>query len=331
MKWRHLIAWTALYFGWYYFRYQDYPSGTAWWVTLVKVVDLAAMVYLTNYLLIPFLLYRKRYVAFGLIFLVMVFGCSLGKMYVEEWVMHRPHMFSIWNQFKVRVYDNVIPHFLLVSTGAAFKLMRDYAGSQKKLLEITREKSQAELNFLRSQVNPHVVFNSLNAIYFLIDKENAGARGALLQFSDLLRYQLYDCNAEWVAIEKEVRYLEDYIRLQRLRRDQQYEIQMEVSETVKDFPITPLILIPFVENAFKHISHDGNRRNFVNIRMERENGSFYFEVENSKDMGSGKKEEGGIGLNNVRRRLMLLYPARHALKISGNDATFKVELKLDLP
>jgi len=205
----HVLGWLALFGGWLYFRYQDYPRETGWLVTLIKVVDLAIMVYITNYLLIPRLLYKKKYVLFGITFLLCVFGFSMLKMYLEGQVMNRPHLFNMFTQFKVRFYDNVIPHILLVSTGAAFKLLVDYARSQRRLGEISKEKAETELNFLKSQINPHFLFNSLNAIYFLIDKQNTTARQALMRFADLLRYQLYDCNADTIEIEKEVAYLQE--------------------------------------------------------------------------------------------------------------------------
>jgi LytS/YehU family sensor histidine kinase len=248
-------------------------------------------------------------------------------MYVEAELLKTS--FDIWDRFKVRVYDNVIPHFLLVSTGAAIKLLIDYAGVQRRLGEMAKEKAETELNFLKSQINPHFLFNSLNTIYFLIDKQNAGARTTLLQMADLLRYQLYDCNNPTIEIEKEVHYLQDYVRLQELRKDNQYEVGMEVGEQVKGFRITPLLLIPFVENAFKHISHHTHARNFISVALQRSNGTLTFIVENSKDDQQRSTEPtGGIGLSNVKRRLELIYPGKHTLQIENSPHIFKIELNL---
>ncbi|WP_207510770.1 sensor histidine kinase [Longitalea luteola] len=323
----HLLGWALLFFGWHFFRYQDYPAGKGWYITFIKVADLALMVYLTNYLLIPRLLYKKRYFLFALFFITLVFTFSIGKMYVEAALLQTS--FDIWDRFKVRVYDNVIPHFLLVSTGAAIKLLTDHARAQRRLGEMAREKAETELNFLKSQINPHFLFNSLNTIYFLIDKQNAEARTTLLQMAGLLRYQLYDCNSDTIEIEKEVHYLQDYIRLQELRKDNQYEVGIEVGEQVKGFRITPLLLIPFVENAFKHISHDSHQKNYIRVSLQRQNGTLTFIVENSKDDQQRSTEPpGGIGLANVKRRLELLYPGKHTLQISNNAHTFKIELNL---
>jgi two-component system, LytTR family, sensor kinase len=325
----HWLGWGLLFFGWHFFRYQDYPAGKGWYITFIKVADLALMVYLTNYLLIPRFLYKKKYVLFILLFVILVFSFSIGKMYVEAALLNTS--FNIWDRFKVRVYDNVIPHFLLVSTGAAIKLLADYARAQRRLGEMDKEKAEAELNFLKSQINPHFLFNSLNTIYFLIDKQNTKARTTLLQMADLLRYQLYECNSHTIEIEKEVNYLQDYVRLQELRKDTQYEVGIEVGEQVKGFRITPLLLIPFVENAFKHISHYSHEKNFIRVDLQRQNGTLTFIVENSKDDQQRSTEpSGGIGLANVKRRLELVYPGKHSLQIQNNQHTFKVELNLHL-
>jgi two-component system, LytTR family, sensor kinase len=329
-KLQHIALWLLLYAAWHYFRYQDYPANTAAWITFIKVADLAVMVYITNYLLIPYLLYRKKYILFSIVFIAMVFSCSICKMYVEEKLFGTPGFFDLNTRFKARVYDNIIPHFLLVSTGAAFKLLIDYARSQKRLGDMSREKAETELQFLKSQINPHFLFNSLNSIYFLIDKQNTTARKTLLQFSDLLRYQLYDCNAATIEIEKELSYLKDYVKLQEIRSNHNFEITVEEHENMKGFRITPLLLIPFVENAFKHISHHTDKKNFIHMKMEKQNSFFQFNLMNSKDNHKSTDLQSGIGLANVKRRLELLYPGKHHLKIEDSSEIYTVQLNLDV-
>ncbi len=331
-KLHHLPFWILFFAVWHFFRYQDYPRWPLL-VTAIKVVDLAILVYVTNYLLIPKLLYKKRWVLFGLTFLLMIVASSVFKMYILGQIMNIPSMFDLTDtsKLKQRIYDNVIPHILLVSTGSAFKLLLDNARAQRRLAEMARQKSEAELNFLKSQINPHFLFNSLNSIYFLIDRENVEARKTLLQFSDLLRYQLYDCSSPTIEIEKEITFLKDYIRLQELRKDKNYEVDVKVGGDVKDFQITPLLLIAFVENAFKHISHHNNGKNFVHVNMNRSNGTFQFMVENSKeDHEKNTDPAGGIGLANVKRRLELQYPDKHELIIKNDRNRFRVELELKL-
>ncbi len=325
----HLAGWLLLYAGWYYFRYQDYPRG-AGLITLIKVADLMLMVYLTNNLLIPRLLYRKKYVAFAVLYIIMVAGCSIVKMQVEEMIFGSPGFFNLTTNLKERIYDNIIPHFLLVSTAAAFKLLTDYAAARGRLSDMAKEKAETELQFLKSQINPHFLFNSLNAIYFLIDKQNTDARQTLLQFSDLLRYQLYDCNADSIGIEKELVYLKNFVQLQQLRKDNNYDINMDIDSNVSGFSITPLLLIPFVENAFKHISNHTDAVNFVHICLTKQNGSLTLHVKNSKDNSASTEHSGGIGLANVQRRLELLYPGKHSLHISNGENTYSVQLQLSI-
>lgn len=324
----HLLFWLLLFAGWHFFRYQDYPPKSVWLITSIKVVDLAILVYITNYLLIPRILYKKRYALFISVLLVMIVTSSIIKMYWIGHLLNPASPLNIFDHFKVRIYDNVFPHILLVSTGIAFKLLLDNTRAQKRLIEMAKEKAETELQYLKSQINPHLLFNSLNSIYFLIDKQNNVARQTLLQFSDLLRYQLYDCNTNTIEIEKELKYLQDYVRLQQLRKNKQYDIQMNQHGDMTAFRITPLLLVPFVENAFKHISHHTDKRNFVEIDLSRQNGTFHFTVVNSTDNHRSTEPRGGIGLTNVQRRLELLYPGKHQLQISNNEESFKIQLHL---
>jgi LytS/YehU family sensor histidine kinase len=234
------------------------------------------------------------------------------------------------DNLKKSLYDNIIPHFFLVIAGAAIKLMFDYGRLQQRMAETAREKAEAELNFLKSQINPHFVFNSLNSVYFLINKENTEARDALHKFSEMLRYQLYEINDDKIPIEKEINYLKDYVDLQQLRKDEKYTVQFNCASDIKGFSIEPLLLIPFVENAFKHISHFSDKINFIKVDMLMVNRTFVFSVINSKEMQQTTEQHGGIGLNNVKRRLELLYPGRHELKINDTGSNFAVQLNLQL-
>lgn len=328
-KAHHLFFWLLVFGAWYFLRYQDYRRPEiALQVTLIKVIDLAAMIYITNYVLLPKLFYKKRYVLFVTTLVVMVVGSSLLKMNILGRIMNNPQLFSLSENLKVRIYDNVIPHFFLVIAGAAVKLMFDYTALQQRLAEMAKEKAEAELSFLKSQINPHFLFNSLNAVYFLISKENTEARQALHKFSDMLRYQLYEMKGAKIPIEKELNYLKDYVDLQKLRKDENYSVEFSCSPDVKGFSIEPLLLIPFVENAFKHISHRAHKTNYVKLDISRSNGHFNFTIENSKEAERTTETHGGIGLNNVKRRLELLYPGKHELQIHNSADRYEVHLKL---
>lgn len=316
---------------WYFLRAEDYPTPVkAFVVTAIKVLDLALMIYVTNYLLIPKLLYRKKYFLFTVSFVVMILSSSVIKMSILGHYLNNPILYNWSSHLKDRIYDNILPHFFLVIAGVATKLMLDYGRLQQRMAEIAKEKAEAELNFLKSQINPHFLFNSLNAVYFLIDKNNHDARQALHKFSDMLRYQLYEVKDSKIPVEKEIAYLKDYVDLQKLRRDENYSVTFNCSPEVKEFSIEPLLLIPFVENAFKHVSHHAAKNNFINLEMNRNNGSFLFEISNSREINGSSVERGGIGLENVKRRLELLYPGKHELSIGDTETDFTVKLKLEI-
>ena len=137
-------------------------------------------------------------------------------------------------------------------------------------------------------------------------------------------------NDEKIPIEKEIHYLKDYVDLQQLRKDEKYNVEFNCADNVKGFNIEPLLLIPFVENAFKHISHHSSEVNFVKVDMQRSNGVFSFSVQNSKDVLPSTEVSGGIGLPNVKRRLELLYPNKHDLKVHENNETYSIKLNLQV-
>jgi two-component system LytT family sensor kinase len=338
-KLHHLLLWFFVAAIWYYLRYTDY--STTWQaveVSLIKTIDLALMVYIANYIFIPKLLYKKQYVWFVVSYILMIAVSSVYKMYLIGKLTDNQALLN-WGgdatQIKKRVYDNMIPHFFLVTAGVACKLVLDYTRIQKRLAEVAREKAEAELNFLKSQINPHFLFNSLNSVYFLIDKNNTDARQALHKFSEMLRYQLYEIKDEKIPIEKELSYLQDYIDLQKLRVNENYSVQLKIDDKMKNFSIEPLLLIPFVENSFKHLSHFNNgTKNEIWIELFKQNGEMKFSVRNttegktSDQSNAGVIEYKGIGLTNVKRRLELLYPHRHRLDICENDGWFDVQLKI---
>jgi LytS/YehU family sensor histidine kinase len=326
----HIVFWIAVGAIWFYLRYQDYPSlQLAAQVTIIKVIDLVILIYFVNLVLVPALLYKKFYGWFAIAFISSVAITSFIKMLVLAWLQHDD--ISSFTNVKEKVYNNFVTQFFLVLASIALKSVFDYLSLQKKMADVAKEKAEAELNFLKSQINPHFLFNSLNSVYFLIDKENNEARQALNKFSDMLRYQLYECNDDRIPIEKEISYLRDYVALQKLRREPHDDVQFTCSENVRNFSIEPLLLMPFVENSFKHLSHFSHgKRNLVQISADRINGEFNFTVMNTIDYTSTREPVGGIGLKNVKRRLELLYNGKHQLEMKETTELFTVELKIKI-
>jgi LytS/YehU family sensor histidine kinase len=326
----HILFWLLVAGVWFYLRYQDYATlQMAAEVTIVKVIDLALLIYFVNLVLVPRLLYTKRYGWFAVAFIASVSVTSFIKMLALANIQHDD--LSSFTNIKEKIYNNFVTQFFLVLASIGLTSVFDYLRLQKKMADVARQKAEAELNFLKSQINPHFLFNSLNSVYFLIDKKNADARQALSKFSDMLRYQLYECNDAKIPIEKEIGYLKDYVALQKLRREPHDDVHFTCSDNVKDFLIEPLLLMPFVENSFKHLSHFSNgKKNIVEISADRANGEFSFCVTNTIEYKSNKDPVGGIGLKNVKRRLELLYNGRHELHVEESGDLFKVQLKIKI-
>jgi two-component system, LytTR family, sensor kinase len=211
----------------------------------------------------------------------------------------------------------------------ALQLSKEWYFQRKRLREMEVEKLQTELDYLKSQINPHFLFNSLNTIFFQIDKTNLQARETLTKFSDMLRFQLYECNGHAISLEREVEYLKNYIDLQRLRRDGKYKIEFTTKGDLRERTLAPLMLIPLVENAFKHLSHFPEGGNVVSVWVESVEDGTELKVMNTKETRVAEPAKaGGIGLKNLKRRLELQYPDKHELEINETKREFEVRLKL---
>lgn len=206
---------------------------------------------------------------------------------------------------------------------------RMYTTDQRnKLLE--KERLETELNFLKSQINPHFLFNALNSIYVLIEEDKKLAAETLLKFSDMLRYQLYECSVQNMSVSKELAFLHDFAALEKIRNSENLEVSFDIHPDIVNMQIPPFLLLPFIENAFKHISHHTDKSNYINICFSVASGSFVFSVINTYDEQPKwfRQKQGGIGLQNVTRRLELLYPGKHVLDVKPNNGIYSIQLKL---
>lgn len=212
--------------------------------------------------------------------------------------------------------------------GLVTKLSLEWTQAKKRIRQVEYEKTKAELEYLKSQVNPHFLFNALNTIYFQLDESKASARTSLLLFSDILRYQLYDCNEDYVPVIKEIEYLDNYIKIQKLRKESNYSIDFSFDTVWTNEKIAPLLLISFVENAFKYVSDFPEKQNTISISAEKQDNCMKFSCVNSFDRRvTGKK---GLGIDNVKRRLELVYPGRYKLDLVTEDNYFTVLLIVEL-
>lgn len=197
----------------------------------------------------------------------------------------------------------------------------------KSIMETQQLKS--ELALLRNQVNPHFLFNVLNNIDAMVYPHSEEASNAIMKLSSIMRYMLYESDTDLVKIEKEIDYLKAYVDLQRMRLKPTDQINFEINQLIPDVRIAPMILIPFVENAFKHASRIDDRLN-IQISLTFDDDATQFQITNSFDPNAEeqKDETGGIGLSNVHKRLDLIYPGKHQLKIEAQDSAYVVNLEI---
>ncbi len=228
-----------------------------------------------------------------------------------------------------RMINTFLDLIFIVGLVVALKQYRVSLAAKAKQKELTKEKLEAELRFLRTQINPHFLFNTLNNIYALARKKSDDTANAVMKLSKLFRFMLYESKHHSISIKKEILVLKDYIELEKIRYSNRLHITIE--ESIDDYqqPIAPLILLPFVENTFKHGASETRFQSYIHIHLTLRQGILTFIVENSKEQDNGKKVKENIGLNNVKRQLELIYPD-HTITISNKDDSFHVQLIINL-
>lgn len=225
--------------------------------------------------------------------------------------------------------SNLVFNSILLSVPVAIKLTKQsYLRNQKADISKT-EKLNLEISYLKHQVNPHFLFNTLNSLYIQSKRKNSDVSESLLSFSDLLRYQLYECQKEFVNIIQEVDYLQNYLNLEQRRRDQ-LEVQFNTELHNKKFQLEPLLFVPLIENAVKYSQTNSKNHAFIFCTLKTTSEETVFQVKNNKGYKTNEESpESGIGLSNLRKRLQLYYPKQHELEIKENENEFEVILTLN--
>lgn len=308
--------------------------------------------YLNLNVLVPHFLSKKKILAF--------IGLSLGGLllyFVITWVVpqhffaelsrhrpdmpfhrpemsphHRPEMpfpkVDVMQQLKL--YTR-LTHFLIVFTiSSGLKVLTQWYDEKRRLTELENSKVEAELSFLKSQIHPHFLFNSLNSIYYLALSKDDKAPQAILSLSDFLRFVTIESDKNLIPLEKEIKMLNEYLNLQSLRASEKFDLQVNMKGDFSFWKIMPLVFIPFVENAFKY-GISAHVDCFIHLNIEMADGTLEFTIENA--IFQGQKDimsSSGIGLENIKKRLELAYPDRHTLAIESDRQTYSVHLKINL-
>lgn len=289
--------------------------------------------YINYTLLIPQLLKKYWFYILSLIVLIAVMAAAktiIAVLYRDVVLEHKDVHTGIVTYTDVSLFalSSVFTSGFFIISGCLIKFTLDWFSNIKIQRSLETEKKDMELQFLKSQLNPHFLFNCLNNIYSLAYQKSDKTADAVLKLSDIMRYMIYESNDSWVSLSKEIEYLKSYIELQKLRFKDGAAVEMTLNGEIDDQQIIPLILIAFVENAFKHgVANDPENPIRINIIANQK--ILHFSITNKKS-NANKDNVGGVGLNNVERRLQLLYPERYKLNIVNSATHYTSELMLDI-
>ena len=302
--------------------------------SLTSLIPKLIFVYYVLYYNLPKLLNartgRKKYVALFLLALVFsIWIYRVISVYFQGPVLY--HGLIDFGPFYSgrRILQSLMDIGFAAGAAIAVKLFRLQLAGKEKEHHLIRDKLETELKFLRNQTNPHFLFNTLNNIYALARRRSDETADVVMRLSKLLRFMLYETKNETIRISEEIKILDDYIELEKLRYNDRLTLSFVREIDNENEPIAPLLLIPFVENAFKHGASESRFESFINLEMTLQDGILEFNIENSKEENGKKLHDENIGLTNVRRQLELLY-REHEVSINGDATVFKVYLKINL-
>jgi len=298
-------------------------------------VDIFAS-YFTAYFLLPVFLLRGKYIRFILFFLISAFAFILLQrvciFYINLPIFHpeytdKPPFFDFDYIF---TFFNI---YAVVGIVTSIRLFKFWLRNQRSTQNLKEEKLEAELKFLKSQIHPHFLFNTLNNLYALTLDKSDQAPEVVMKLSSLLDYMLYEANDPKVSLEKEVKLIEDFLALESIRYGNSLEIDFNLRGSTSGYYIAPMLLLPFVENSFKHGLSKQSSKPWIKIDMLMERGLLHFKVNNSQGRIKKDSKESyteGIGLANVRRRLELIYQKNYSLKILDKEDYFEIDLFINL-
>jgi two-component system, LytTR family, sensor histidine kinase AlgZ len=312
------------------FRHRETELGVAFLQAGVQVAFHMIVAYLNYFIFLPRFLERQklgRYLLeFSIPFIVIIFIRIHLQRYMIDGYTNKEHYFYS----TLYTVQAVATTLFIVIFVAMLRFAKDWFEFESKKKEVENEKLTAELNFLKAQINPHFLFNTLNNLYYLAFTKSPNTTEVIEKLSQMMRYMMYDSNYPQVPLNKEIEYMQNYVALERLRLNNTIPIQFDVFGNTAEVRIAPLIFITFLENAFKHGVSNANPKSWVNVSIKVSGKTCTYRVENSKIPAVKNGEKSGIGLQNVRRRLELSYPGEYELQMNDLPDRFAMQLNLTL-
>lgn len=328
----HAVFWLVFYFFLVIVSQDAYPLGISMLLNIIRIIFYALAVYINLLFLFPTFLMKQQYWQYvALLLLSMVIIAPMEGIAMYFCIPH-DHISSF--AFLTNNFNSIfILTFFVASSSSIYKIINDWFTHQREKADLQNQSLKSELKYLKSQVNPHFLFNTLNSLYALTLKKSDLAPEIVLRLSEMMRYMLYECNERVVPLEKEINYIENYLELEKIRHGNKFEIKFIQNGINDHLKIAPLMFMPFIENSFKHGLHSQPDAAFVNINLDISEDKVILQVDNSNPPVmpmSKKRKSGGVGLANVKRRLNLIYPSQHSLNIEKTPNSFHVNLEIDL-
>lgn len=327
-----IIFWL-LVFLFYFIIWAQLSLYRAIIVSLLLTASQLSIVYINQKILLPkyFDTQRKKYINYVFYLLFVIIICSVS---LERWLVP---LFNLTGHFELPpLYFVIFQHSLVdliaywIST--SLHLLNKEEKNKIKIEELKKQHVETELKLLKSQINPHFLFNALNNIYAISYTGDPTTPDKILMLSNMLRYVLYDCTSDFVKLTDELDYITDFIEFQQLKTEHKQNIKFCIEVKDEDYKISPMLLIPLIENSFKYSKIDKDEKGFVNIAMRQDSSKLNFKITNSVPQVPAAKDiiaGGGIGLDNVKKRLDLIYPSRYTLKVENSENEFMVDLAID--
>lgn len=336
--WHHIIFWS-IYFILNTFRWGSYFDDYYYSLktNMLGFPIHIALCYFNIYFLMPKFLFRKKYIIYIILTLLAVFLMVLAKFNLTYYLISN----NVWpegpqtiNKLSLNyTVDMMIGELYVITFVTAIKVTLDFLKEQKRVADLEKEQLQTELLFLKSQISPHFFFNTLNNIHSLALEKSSKAPRIIMRLSELMRYLLYETKSERQTLANEILCIQNYLDLEKIRHDDLLQVNMTITGDISDKEIAPILLLTFVENAFKH----GVNKNIGTVNIDIDftiiENFLYFTITNPLPAITETKsildKSNGIGLENVKKRLVLGYkPSDYDLKISSNDNKFVVVLKI---
>jgi sensor histidine kinase YesM len=333
---QHITYWVlfVIFFAFAWGTYDDNYEKTVL-VELINLPSKILLVYSVIYFLYPTYLYKGKIWGFTFLFLLFLFTASILQRITDNLII-LDYFLKDWN--KAPTFDLVQIVRSAVNMGAVLaipmtvKLMEYLSKVQQREQMLAKDKLEAELVFLKNQVQPHFLFNTLNSLYSLILKKSDRSLDVILKLSELLRYMLYETNSARVDLQKELDCIKSYLDLEKIRYGNRIDLSFNFWGEIAGKNIAPMIILPFIENSFKHSTKGFDGTAWITIELGIKENELVLKIENNVSSSSSDQNSivGGIGLQNVKRRLSLIYPEKHELKIEATEESYGVHLNLQL-